>query len=146
MLGKALAQRWLEDDNESLEGGKKARDVIKCYFENLEGPWNWDETKEMDSALLYDLATWYTKVYEKNKAEVEAMQKARHYLAYSLARDIERRESAKYDSEIEDIIDGLDSVIDELEEKIAEIPHLPTLTGEDFSKPIGEVLQKTKWS
>jgi tetratricopeptide (TPR) repeat protein len=145
MLGKALAQWWLEDYKETPEGEKKVEDVIERYFEN-QGPWNWDETKEMDSALLYDLATWYAKVYEKNNADAEAMQKARRYLAYSLARDMNRRYSAKDDSEIKGIIGGLDSVIDELEEKIAEVPNLPMLTGGDFSRSINEVLQKANWS
>jgi len=92
-----------------------------------------DAFSETDSQIQYDLASCFALLNERSNA--------RRYLTYSLARDPNQLREAKYDPDLKNITDGLETLYDILTQTQIN----PTLTGEPYEKAINKVLSEANW-
>jgi tetratricopeptide (TPR) repeat protein len=130
-------------ENSQQEARKEIRQIKK---ERVEKGWDYDP--ERAARFLYNLACWYAVAAQRKVEGKEAKEKARRYLAYSLAKnhgkDLWYR--AEIDEDLdEDIRKGLNRLTIELNRKLKEKPGLPKLTNEQFYDVMEEVLLKAEW-
>lgn len=145
-VGKAIAQL--------LTGNLNLIQSAKQEIEKLKK--GWDETSELNTRFLYNLASWYAIAYSRlsvgiahqDNADVKtALAFAHRYLVYALTRDSERTlwDWAGKDPDLQSICEGFAELKFLLLKKLNEVPELPTLTGKDFSQHLQEVMKTANW-
>jgi tetratricopeptide (TPR) repeat protein len=132
-IGKAMAGLITGDVNLTQE----AKDEI----ENLRK--RWDETSELNTRFLYNLAAWYAIAYRINAEVKTALSLARRYFVYALLRDYERTlwEWAGKDPDLQGICKNYTELKFLMLKKLNEVPELPSLTGNNFTTHAEEVLK-----
>jgi hypothetical protein len=113
---------------------QQAREEI----DRVEKQGDWQPASEINSQTLYDLACFYALQNEKSKAHL--------YLAYSLARDINRYNEASKDTDLQGIISGLETLGSILSQKLRDEPDLKSRTGKPFEDTLTQVLSDANWS
>ena len=131
-IGKAMAGLMIGDVNLILEA--------KHEIENLKK--GWDETSELNTRFLYNLAAWYAIAYRMNAGVKTALSLARRYLVYALVRNSDRTiwEWAGKDPDLQGICEDYAELKFILLKKLNEVPGLPTITGKNFTQHTEEIL------
>ncbi|MGI8503751.1 MAG: tetratricopeptide repeat protein [Hassallia sp.] len=132
-IGKAMAGLMTGDVNLIIEAKEEIEKLKK----------NWDETSELNSRFLYNLAAWYAIACQINAQVKSALSLARRYLVYALVRDSERTlwEWAGKDPDLQGICEDYAELQFRMLKKLNEVPELPSLTGEDFTNHTEEILK-----
>lgn len=132
-IGKAIAGLIAGDVNSIIE-------AIAEIEKLKEG---WDETSELNTRFLYNLAAWYAIAHRIDAQVKSALSLARRYLVYALVRDYQRTlwEWAGKDPDLQGICEDYAELKFRMLKKLNEVPELPSLTGKNFTKHIEEVLR-----
>ncbi len=145
-VGKATAA-LLTGDKIMIQEAKQEISTIESW---------WNEASELNFRFLYNLASWYALTLSVFSSDIahrqiygvaNALPKARRYLVYALTRDRDRTlwYWASKDPDLENIREGFADLEFFLLKKLNEIPELATLRGDQFAKPIEQVLKAINW-
>ncbi len=131
-IGKAMAGLMIGDVNLILEA--------KQEIEKLKN--GWDETSELNTRFLYNLAAWYAIAHRTNAEVKTALSLARRYLVYALVRNSEQTiwEWAGKDPDLQGICEDYAELKFIILKKLNEVPELPSLTGKNFTQHTEEIL------
>lgn len=132
IIGKAMAGLMTGDVNLIQEA--------KHEIEKLKN--GWDETSELNTRFLYNLAAWYAHAHRINAQVKTPLSLARRYLVYALVRDYQRTlwEWAGKDPDLQGICEDYAELKFIMLKKLNEVPELPSLTGKNFTKHAEEIL------
>jgi tetratricopeptide (TPR) repeat protein len=132
-IGKAMAGLMTGDVNSIQEAIAEIEKLKK----------GWDETSELNTRFLYNLAAWYAIAHQINAGVKTPLSFARRYLVYALVRDSEGTlwEWASKDPDLQGICEDYAELKFRMLKKLNEVPKLPRLTGEDFTKHTEEILK-----
>ncbi len=131
-IGKAMAGLMTGDVNLILDAKHEIETLKK----------GWDETSELNTRFLYNLAAWYAIAHRINAGVKSALSLARRYLVYALVRDSDRTiwEWAGKDPDLQGICEDYGELKFILLKKLNEVPELPSLTGKNFTQHTEEIL------
>ena len=103
----------------------------------------WDETSELNTRFLYNLAAWYAIAHRINAQVKTALSLARRYLVYALVRDNQRTiwEWAGKDPDLQGICEDYTELKFRMVKKLNEVPELPSLTGKNFTQHTEDILK-----
>ena len=102
----------------------------------------WDETSELNTRFLYNLAAWYAIAHRINAQVKTPLLLARRYLVYALVRNSDRTlwEWAGKDPDLQGICEDYTELKFLMLKKLNEVPELPSLIGKDFTKHTEDIL------
>jgi len=131
-IGKAMAGLMIGDINLILEAKHEIEKLKK----------GWDETSELNTRFLYNLAAWYAIAHRINAGVKTALSLARRYLVYALVRNSDRTiwEWAGKDPDLQGICEDYGELKFIMLKKLNEVPELPNLTGKNFIQHTEEIL------
>jgi hypothetical protein len=133
IIGKAMAGLMTGDVNLIQEAIAEIDKLKK----------NWDETSELNTRFLYNLAAWYAIAHRINAGVKTALSLARRYLVYALVRDYQRTlwEWAGKDPDLQGICEDYAELKFIMLKKLNEVPELPSLIGKNFTKHTEDILK-----
>jgi len=131
-IGKAMAGLMTGDVNLILDAKHEIETLKK----------GWDETSELNTRFLYNLAAWYAIAYRINAGVKSSLSLARRYLVYALVRNSDQTiwEWAAKDPDLQGICEDYAELKFILLKKLNEVPELPRITGIDFTHHTEEIL------
>ncbi len=132
-IGKAIAGLMTGNVNLIIEAKQEIEKLKK----------GWDETSELNTRFLYNLAAWYAIAHRIDAEVKSALSLGRRYLVYALVRNSDRTlwEWAGKDPDLQGICEDYAELKFRILKELNEVPELPSLTGKIFTKHTEDILK-----